>query len=122
LGRQEWYTDLATKLLNAGANIAAFESPAEIAHTVDTRDLWKEVEIPLLFGAQGGHLGTLYSMLSETRSDRVYSPAQLRTVLHWAIRSHDNGLVELMVKNHAPLDPAGDARWAFSALALPLPS
>lgn len=116
------YTDLAKRLLNAGANIAAFESPAEIAHTIDTRDLLKEVKNPLLYAAQGGHLGTLNSMLSEAQSDRVCSPAQLRTVLHWAIRSRDNQLVELMIKNNAPLAPAGDARWAFSALGVAVAS
>ncbi|KAJ5121116.1 uncharacterized protein N7515_009077 [Penicillium bovifimosum] len=116
------YADLATRLLNAGANVAAFESPAEVAHTIDTRDLLKEIENPLLLAAQGGHLGTLNSMLSETRSDRVCSPAQLRTVLHWAIRSRDNEIVELMIKNRAPLDPAGDAIWAFSALGVAVAS
>ncbi|KAJ5534164.1 hypothetical protein N7527_000418 [Penicillium freii] len=116
------YTDLAKRLLNAEANIAAFESPAEIAHTIDTRDLLKEVENPLLYAAQGGHLGTLNSMLSEAQSDRVCSLAQLRTVLHWAIRSRDNQLVELMIKNNAPLDPAGDARWALSALGVAVAS
>lgn len=116
------YTDLAKGLLNAGANIAASESPAEIAHTIDTRDLLKEVENPLLYTAQGGHLDTLNSMLSEARSDLVCSPPQLRTVLHRAIRCRDNKLVGLMIKNNAPLDPAGDARWAFSALGIAVAS
>ncbi|KAF4278970.1 hypothetical protein KXV22_001153 [Aspergillus fumigatus] len=107
---------LATKLLNAGANIAHFESPAETNHDRNTR--LSEIENPLLLAAQGGHIAILKSMLSETRPGQACSPAQLRTVLHWAIRARDSELVELMIHQKAPLDPAGEEREALSALGV----
>ncbi|GIC89769.1 ankyrin repeat domain-containing protein [Aspergillus udagawae] len=107
---------LATKLLNAGANIAHFESPAETNHDRNTR--LSEIENPLLLAAQGGRIAILKSMLSETRPGQACSPAQLRTVLHWAIRARDSELVELMIHQKAPLDPAGEEREALSALGV----
>ncbi|KAJ5795006.1 hypothetical protein N7457_001605 [Penicillium paradoxum] len=116
------YVDLAVRLLDAGASIAAFVSRQEKAYYKATSYLLKEVENPLLFAAQGGHLLTLKSLLSETRSDRACSPAQLRTVLHWAICSRDDEIVDLMITHKAPLDPAGDHYDAFSALGFAVAS
>ncbi|KAJ6143452.1 hypothetical protein N7471_002905 [Penicillium samsonianum] len=102
------YTNMTVMLLDAGANIAAFETPEE------TIGISRNPQNPLLFAAQGRHIVTLKTMLSETRSDRACSPAQRRTVLNWAIYSHDQELVELMIRYKAPLDPAGYG--PFSAL------
>jgi ankyrin repeat protein len=106
---------LVTKLLNAGANIAALELPIETDHDIFT-DVSK-IESPLLLAAQGGHIAILKSMLSETRPGQACSPAQLRTVIHWAILSRDRELVELMIHHKAPLDPAGEEWEALSALS-----
>ncbi|GIJ91732.1 hypothetical protein Asppvi_010704 [Aspergillus pseudoviridinutans] len=99
--------NLIIKLLDAGANIAAFET--------------SNVN-PLLLAAQEGHIATLKTMLSETRPGRACSPAQLRSVLHWAIRSHDGDVTELMIENQAPLDPEGVGREALSALGVAVAS
>ncbi|KAF7125941.1 hypothetical protein CNMCM5793_002300 [Aspergillus hiratsukae] len=56
-------------------------------------------------------------MLFETRPGQACSPAQLCTVLHWAILSRDRELVELMIHHKAPLDPAGEEWEAPSALS-----
>ncbi|KAB8079751.1 hypothetical protein BDV29DRAFT_164278 [Aspergillus leporis] len=72
---------LVARLLDAGANIAVYESPTEIAYDPDNLvDLFKTN--PLLAAAQGGHIGTLKAMLSEKKPDQACSPAQLRRVLH----------------------------------------
>ncbi|GIC93752.1 ankyrin repeat domain-containing protein [Aspergillus udagawae] len=63
-------------------------------------------------------MAVLKSMLSETRSGQACSPAQLRTVLHWAIQSRDSDLVDLMIHHKAPLDPARDDMNALSALGV----
>ncbi|KAH2382290.1 hypothetical protein KXV53_002495 [Aspergillus fumigatus] len=39
-------------------------------------------------------------------------------VLHWAIRARDSELVELMIHQKAPLNPAGEEREALSALGV----
>ncbi|GAB1202090.1 hypothetical protein APSETT445_000701 [Aspergillus pseudonomiae] len=115
------YTDLATRLLDAGANISSHEGLDEDDYNpYDLVDL-SEVN-PLLAAAQGGHLGTLKAMLSEKRPGRASSPAQLRTVFHWAIRSRASDLVELMIENNAPLDPAGTHPKALSALSVAIDS
>ncbi|KAB8067731.1 ankyrin repeat-containing domain protein [Aspergillus leporis] len=112
---------LVTRLLDAGANISAYESPTEV--TYDPENLVDLFTInPLLAAAQGGYIGALKAMLSEKRPDRACSPAQLRTVLHWAIRSHDSNLVELMIENNAPLNPAGDHQKSLSALGVAVAS
>ncbi|OQE31158.1 hypothetical protein PENFLA_c002G00697 [Penicillium flavigenum] len=102
------YTNLAVILLDAGGNIAGFETTAE------TIGLSKDPQNPLLFAAQGRHILTLKTMLSETRPGQACSSAQRRTVLHWAIHSRNHELVELMIDYKAPLDPAGYG--PFSAL------
>lgn len=55
-------------------------------------------------------------MLAERRPGRRCSPAQLRTVLNWVIRSHNDQIVESVLAENAPLDPAGSHRRALSAL------
>ncbi|KAA8648029.1 uncharacterized protein ATNIH1004_003912 [Aspergillus tanneri] len=72
--------------------------------------------------AQGGHITTLRALLSKKQPDQACSPAQLRTVLHWAIRTHNSELLELMIKHEAPLDPAGDSQEALSALGVAVSS
>ncbi|KAF7159651.1 hypothetical protein CNMCM5623_005031 [Aspergillus felis] len=57
-------------------------------------------------------------MLSETRPGQACSPAQMRTVLHWAIQSRVSDLVDLMIHHKAPLDPARDEMDALSALGV----
>ncbi|GIJ91733.1 hypothetical protein Asppvi_010705 [Aspergillus pseudoviridinutans] len=42
----------------------------------------------------------------------------MRTVLHWAIKSRDSDLMDLMIHYKAPLDPAGDGMNALSALGV----
>ncbi|KAB8259202.1 ankyrin repeat protein [Aspergillus pseudonomiae] len=115
------YTDLVTRMLDAGANISSYESPTEATYDPDNLVDLSEVN-PLLAAAQGGHLGTLRAMLSEKRPGRASSPAQLRTVFHWAIRSRTSDLVELMIENNAPLDPAGKHHMALSALSVAIDS
>ena len=110
-------TGLVTRMLDAGASISAFERPTEVTYGPDDSVELYKVN-PLLAAAQGGHIETLKAMLSEKRPGRACSPAQLRTVLHWAIRSHVSNLVELMIENNAPLHPAGDDCQALSALGV----
>ncbi|OJJ77960.1 hypothetical protein ASPBRDRAFT_167299 [Aspergillus brasiliensis CBS 101740] len=110
-----------TKLLAAGANIAAYiPSPRYLERKVkNCRDIdpWAKKN-PLLFAAQGGHTEILNTLLGETRPGQAASPAQLRSVLHWALRQHDEQLVELMFTHKAPLDPATESRCAPSALGV----
>ncbi|PLB44329.1 ankyrin repeat protein [Aspergillus steynii IBT 23096] len=118
---QNGYTGLTTKLLDAGLEISSFESLNEVAYD-KSRDEDLSRANPLLMSAQAGHNSTLDLMLSEKRPDQACSRAQLRTVLHWAIRSHNKQLVELMIEHQAPLDPAGTEREAPSALGVAVSS
>ncbi|OQE94860.1 hypothetical protein PENNAL_c0003G03290 [Penicillium nalgiovense] len=102
------YTNLTVILIAAGGNIAGFET------TEEKIGLSKDPQNPLLFAAQGRHILTLKTMLSETRPGQACSPAQRRTVLHWAIHSRDHELVVLMIDYKSSLDPAGYG--PFSAL------
>ncbi|KAI2900126.1 hypothetical protein CBS11852_2920 [Aspergillus niger] len=112
---------LVDKLLAAGANIAAYVPPAR--HIVRKirrgtgADPWAKNN-PLLYAAQGGHMEVLGILLAETCSGHAASSAQLRSVLHWALRQHDGQLVERMLAHKAPLDPATEARCAPSALGV----
>ncbi|XRM42892.1 hypothetical protein ABZX51_006103 [Aspergillus tubingensis] len=112
---------LTAQLLTAGANIAAYTPPARyIARKIRIGtgvDPWAKKN-PILCAAQGGHMKTLEILLGETRSGQAASPAQLRSVLHWALRQHDDQLVERMLALKAPLDPATEARYAPSALGV----
>ncbi|GKZ24621.1 hypothetical protein AbraIFM66951_012025 [Aspergillus brasiliensis] len=110
-----------TKLLAVGANIAAYTPSARYVERKvrNERDIdpWAKNN-PLLYAAQGGHTEILNMLLGETRSGQAASPAQLRSVLHWALRQHDEQLVELMLAHQAPLDPATEATRAPSALGV----
>ncbi|KAI2819742.1 hypothetical protein CBS147343_2997 [Aspergillus niger] len=112
---------LVDKLLAAGANIAAYVPPARYIVRKIRRgtgaDPWAKNN-PLLYAAQGGHMEVLGILLAETRSGHAASSAQLRSVLHWALRQHDGQLVERMLAHKAPLDPATEARCAPSALGV----
>ncbi|GKZ35858.1 hypothetical protein AbraIFM66950_006657 [Aspergillus brasiliensis] len=112
---------LVSKLLAAGANIAAYvPSPRYVERKVKKgRDIdpWAKKN-PLLCAAQGGHTEILKALLGEARSGQRASPAQLRSVLHLALRQHDEQLVELMLAHHAPLDPATKSHGAPSALGV----
>lgn len=55
-------------------------------------------------------------MLSGKRPGQAPPSAQLRTVLHWAIRSRKRQLLKLMIEHKAPLDLAGTNKEARSAL------
>ncbi|GLA81300.1 hypothetical protein AtubIFM56815_004944 [Aspergillus tubingensis] len=114
-------TRLVTKLLTAGANISAYSPcPRYVERKVKyNRDIdpWAKNNA-LLYAAQGGHTAILKTLLGETRSGQTASPAQLRSVLHWALREHDEQLVELMFAHKAPLDPATESSGAPSALGV----
>ncbi|GKZ81640.1 hypothetical protein AnigIFM56816_006161 [Aspergillus niger] len=118
---QNGETPLVTKLLAAGANIAAYVPPARYVERKVRNgrniDPWAKKN-PLLYAAQGGHIQILKLLLGETRSGQAASPAQLRSVLHWALNQHDEKLVELMLAHKAPLDPATESRGAPSALGV----
>ncbi|GFN17065.1 ankyrin repeat protein [Aspergillus tubingensis] len=118
---QKGETRLVTKLLTAGANISAYSpSPRYVERKVhNSRDIdpWAKNN-SLLYAAQGGHTAILKTLLGETRSGQTASPAQLRSVLHWALRQHDEQLVELMFAHKAPLDPATESSGAPSALGV----
>lgn len=132
-------SQLTRRLLDAGADISSFDSDAERCHDFrlvsvsegviggtsrpgNINDILKRIKNPLLLAAQGSHITTLDLILSERRARQICSPAQLRTVLHWAIRSHDRELVERVISRNAPLDPAGNQNQALSALGVAVES
>ncbi|GLA31407.1 hypothetical protein AnigIFM63326_010079 [Aspergillus niger] len=120
-GAQKGEARLVDKLLAAGANIAAYVPPTRyVERKVRNRrdiDPWAKKN-PLLYAAQGEHTQVLNMLLGETRSGQAASPAQLRSVLHWALRQQDGQLVELMLAHQAPLDPATKSSGAPSALGV----
>ncbi|KAE8329642.1 ankyrin repeat-containing domain protein [Aspergillus sergii] len=72
----------------------------------------------LLLAVRGRHFTTLKTLLSEPRPDQACTATQLRVVLHWAIRSHKEQYVELLLDHDAPLDPAGNGGQDLSALGV----
>ncbi|OOF91996.1 hypothetical protein ASPCADRAFT_210863 [Aspergillus carbonarius ITEM 5010] len=122
---REGHARLVGQLLAAGANIAAYVPPAPLPRGRDEEqdgakggiDPWA-TKNPLLHAAQGRHTEVLQTLLTETRSGQAALPAQLRSVLHWALRQHDAELVELMLAHQAPLNPATKQRAARSALGV----
>ncbi|KKK24286.1 hypothetical protein ARAM_003638 [Aspergillus rambellii] len=90
------HTCLVRDLLNAGANIAAFEGIPR--------------GNPLWLAFDHGHLATVKILLSETRPNRSCTRKQLRSTLQWAISIHDQKIVELLLQYKVPLDPIEDSR------------
>ncbi|KAJ5097342.1 hypothetical protein N7456_008063 [Penicillium angulare] len=131
------YTLLANLLFHVGADIAAFEHKAERHHEFDIfensafsiathrkrdiNEILEPVENPLLLAAKGNHISILRLMLSQS-SKCAATGAQLRTVLHWAIRSHNDEITQMMISSGAPLDPAGEHKEALSALGVAVES
>lgn len=111
---------LVKKFLNAGASIASFELLPDEDET-DFEEFEKQ-DSPLLRAAQNGHVGLLNTMLSETNPSRACIPPQLRTVLHWAIETGNQVVVELMIAHQAPLGrprvPGDDSTALSQALEL----
>ncbi|PLB55169.1 ankyrin [Aspergillus steynii IBT 23096] len=104
------YTDLVKKLLAAGASIEA----------CDRTDVYGEYEMkpdgtctkagnPILAAAHHGHLATLKTLLAETRPRQSCTNPQMRVVLHWAIRSHNIEIIDLMLARGAAIGlPKGE--------------
>ncbi|KAJ5817426.1 hypothetical protein N7447_009659 [Penicillium robsamsonii] len=111
-------TSLIKELLDIGSSIASFEPEL----TDPSYDALSVNNNPLLHAAQNGHIDTLQSMLSETRTDKACVPSQLRTVLHWAIRSSNSEMVELMITQNAPFDPSGRPMDESNALSIAITS
>ncbi|PYI09361.1 ankyrin [Aspergillus sclerotiicarbonarius CBS 121057] len=111
---------LVTELLAVGANIAAHVPPPRRLQAKPGMEIGGIDPLvdrnPLLNAAEGRHIETLKILLEETRSGQGALRAQLRPVLHWALRRHDAQLVELMLAHQAPLNPATKARASPSAL------
>ncbi|KJK67376.1 Ankyrin repeats 3 copy [Aspergillus parasiticus SU-1] len=134
------HTHLIKPLLDAGASVRALETqnfPVKSSlsananfHVVNDsqfgyfpekdklREKNKERHYALLLAAQGGHFTTLEALLSEPCPDQACTTTQLRVVLHWAIRSHKDQYVALLLDNDAPLDPASNGKEELSALGV----
>ncbi|KAL3477463.1 ankyrin repeat-containing domain protein [Aspergillus californicus] len=93
-------TDLVNKLFNAGASVGSVKLR-------DPEDCLLEefgsIINPLLVAAQSGHAETLQALLKDSQSDRACTLVQLRSALHWALRSRDTEVFQMLIAKNAPL-------------------
>ncbi|KAL4939436.1 hypothetical protein BDV06DRAFT_214320 [Aspergillus oleicola] len=93
-------TDLVNKLFNARASVGSVKlrDPED-----DLLEEFGSIIYPLLVAAQSGHAATLQALLKESRPDRAYTRVQLRSALHWALRSRDTEVFRMIIAKNAPL-------------------
>ncbi|KAJ5824059.1 hypothetical protein N7447_006399 [Penicillium robsamsonii] len=105
---------IVEQFLDVGASISSFELKPDRGWSVES---FRRQDNPLLRAAQNGHVELLKTMLSGTHPGCACAPEQLRTVLHWAINTGNQVIVELMIANKAPLGSSsiiGDTTTALS--------
>lgn len=100
------YTELVTRLLEAGASIGSVSVRDTRDRVVDEHGALIN---PLIVAIQNGHMATLAALLDESRPGLACSPVQLRAALHWVLRSRRADLFEIIIAKDPPLGlPDGD--------------
>ncbi|KAL5334637.1 ankyrin, partial [Aspergillus crustosus] len=96
-------THLVQRLFAAGASLSASDTGEGCYYDVKPDGSITDHGNPLLAAAQQGYLATVRALLGESRPSRACTKPQIRPVLHWAIRSGNLELLNVILPTKVSL-------------------